>query len=117
MTDRVAVIRLRDFLLVTIQSELDDRAARALQESLLERAVLEAVRGVILDLSAVDVIDSYITRILSDISRAVRFLGAECILVGIRPAVAMTLVEMGLDLPDVRTARSLDVALSEKRMA
>jgi len=68
-------------------------------------------RGVILDVSAVEVIDSYITRILNDIGKSVRFMGAECYIVGIRPAVAMTLIEMGVELDSVNTALNLDLAL------
>ena len=68
-------------------------------------------RGVILDVSGVEIIDSYITRILNDIGKSVRFMGAECFIVGIRPAVAMTLIEMGVELDSVHTALNLDLAM------
>jgi rsbT antagonist protein RsbS len=105
------IIQIRGCLLVSIQTELHDRLALELQRSLMERVRALGVRGVILDVSLVEVIDSYITRILNDIGRSVRFMGADCYMVGIRPAVAMTLVEMGVELDAVSTALSLDAAL------
>ena len=107
------IIRIRGCLLVSIQIELHDRLALDLQESLMERVRLTDAKGVILDVSAVEVIDSYITRILNDIGKSVRFMGADCYMVGIRPAVAMTLVEMGVQLDAVSTALNLDAALEK----
>jgi rsbT antagonist protein RsbS len=94
----LAIIQIRNCLLVSIQTELHDRVALDLQEALM-------------DVSAVEIIDSYITRILNDIGKSVRFMGAECYIVGIRPAVAMTLIEMGVELDSVNTALNLDLAL------
>ena len=107
----LAIIQIRNCLLVSIQTELHDRLALDLQESLMERVRIADAIGVILDVSAVEVIDSYITRILNDIGKSVRFMGAECYIVGIRPAVAMTLIEMGVELDSVHTALNLDLAL------
>ena len=107
------IIQIRSCLLVSIQSELHDRLALELQTRLMERVRALGVRGVILDVSWVEVIDSYITRILNDIGKSVRFMGADCYMVGIRPAVAMTLVEMGVELDAVSTALSLDAALEK----
>jgi rsbT antagonist protein RsbS len=107
------IIQIRSCLLVSIQTELHDRLALELQTSLMERVRALGVRGVILDVSLVEVIDSYITRILNDIGKSVRFLGADCYMVGIRPAVAMTLVEMGVELDAVSTALNLDAALEK----
>jgi rsbT antagonist protein RsbS len=107
------IIQIRGCLLVSIQSELHDRLALELQTSLMERVRALAIKGVILDVSWVEVIDSYITRILNDIGKSVRFMGASCYMVGIRPAVAMTLVEMGVELDAVSTALNLDAALEK----
>jgi rsbT antagonist protein RsbS len=111
------IISVRGCLLVSIQTELHDRLALELRSALMERVRLEAIRGVILDVSWVEVIDSYITRILNDIGKSVRFMGADCYMVGIRPAVAMTLVEMGVELDAVSTALSLDAALEKIELA
>jgi rsbT antagonist protein RsbS len=107
------IIQIRGCLLVSIQSELHDRLALELQTSLMERVRALGIKGVILDVSWVEVIDSYITRILNDIGKSVRFMGADCYIVGIRPAVAMTLVEMGVELDAVSTALNLDAALEK----
>jgi rsbT antagonist protein RsbS len=111
MDQSLAIIQIRNCLLVSIQTELHDRLALDLQEALMERVRVTGAKGVILDVSAVEVIDSYITRILNDIGKSVRFMGAECYIVGIRPAVAMTLIEMGVELDSVNTALNLDLAL------
>jgi rsbT antagonist protein RsbS len=111
--EELPIIRIRSCLLVSIQTELHDQLALALQTSLMERVRTQGVRGVILDVSWVEVIDSYITRILNDIGKSVRFMGADCYMVGIRPAVAMTLVEMGVELDAVSTALNLDAALEK----
>jgi rsbT antagonist protein RsbS len=111
--DELPIIQIRNCLLVSIQTELHDRLALELQTSLMERVRAQGVKGVILDVSWVEVIDSYITRILNDIGKSVRFMGADCYMVGIRPAVAMTLVEMGVQLDAVSTALNLDAALEK----
>ena len=110
--ESLPIIQIRNCLLVSIQTELHDRLALGLQESLMERVRTTDAKGVILDVSAVEIIDSYITRILNDIGKSVRFMGAECYIVGIRPAVAMTLIEMGVELDSVSTALNLDLALA-----
>ena len=107
------IIEIRGCLLVSIQTELHDRLALELQTTLMQRVRAQGVKGVILDVSWVEVIDSYITRILNDIGKSVRFMGADCYMVGIRPAVAMTLVEMGVQLDAVSTALNLDAALEK----
>lgn len=113
MEQAIPIIQIRNCLLVSIQAELHDRAALDLQSDLMERVRTVGARGVILDVSSVEIIDSYITRILNDIGRSVRFMGAECYIVGIRPAVAMTLIEMGVELDSVFTALNLDLALEK----
>jgi rsbT antagonist protein RsbS len=109
----VPIIQIRGCLLVSIQTELHDRLALDLQASLMERVREVGAHGVVLDVSAVEVIDSYITRILNDIGKSVRYMGADCYIVGIRPAVAMTLIEMGVELDSVATALNLDLALEK----
>lgn len=113
MSQELPIIQIRNCLLVSIQTELHDRLALDLQAALMERVRSTGSRGVILDVSAVEIIDSYITRILNDIGKSVRFMGADCFIVGIRPAVAMTLIEMGVELDAVSTALNLDLALEK----
>ncbi len=113
----VPIIQIRNCLLVSIQIELHDRLALDLQAALMERVRESGAKGVVLDVSGVEIIDSYITRILNDIGRSVRFMGADCYLVGVRPAVAMTLVEMGVELDAVETALNLDLALARLEKA
>jgi len=113
MSQELPIIQIRNCLQVSIQTELHDRLALDLQAALMNRVRSTGSRGVILDVSAVEVIDSYITRILNDIGKSVRFMGADCCMVGIRPAVAMTLIEMGVELDAVDTALNLDLALEK----
>jgi rsbT antagonist protein RsbS len=109
----LAIIQIKNCLLVSIQTELHDRLALNLQAAIMERVRAVGAKGIILDVSAVEIIDSYITRILNDIGKSVRYMGAECYIVGIRPAVAMTLIEMGVELDSVNTALNLDLALEK----
>jgi rsbT antagonist protein RsbS len=113
LDQELPIIQIRNCLLVSIQTELHDHLALNLQEALMERVREVGARGVILDVSAVEIIDSYITRILNDIGKSVRYMGASCYIVGIRPAVAMTLIEMGVELDSVNTALNLDAALEK----
>jgi rsbT antagonist protein RsbS len=105
--DRIPVLKLGAYLLVTVQVDMHDRLAMALQDDLTERIVSAHARGVLIDISALDVVDSFIGRMLGNIASMSRILDAETVVVGMRPAVAITLVELGLSLPGVRTA--LDV--------
>lgn len=105
--DRVPVLKLGDLLLVSIQIDLDDQTALALQDDLSQRIVDTGARGVLIDISALEIVDSFIGRMLSTIASVSRVLDAETVVVGMRPAVAITLVELGLSLGGVRTA--LDV--------
>jgi rsbT antagonist protein RsbS len=112
MTDRVPILRIGDALLVTIQIELQDDTALQLQEDLSERIVADQARGVVIDISALEIVDSFIGRMLSTIASISRVLDAETVVVGMRPAVAITLVELGLYLEGVRTALNVERAFS-----
>ncbi len=96
-----------DFLLVTIQVDMHDRLAMALQDDLTTKIVQKSARGVLIDISALEIVDSFIGRMIGNISAIAKILDADTVIVGMQPAVAITLVELGMSLPGVRTA--LDV--------
>ncbi|MBB2912182.1 rsbT antagonist protein RsbS [Streptosporangium becharense] len=106
--DRVPILKLGDVLIVSIQIDLHDQSVLVLQEDLSEKVVETGARGVIIDISAVEIVDSFIGRMLATIAAISRMLDAETIVVGMRPAVAITLVELGLSLGGVRTALNLE---------
>ncbi|WP_211263853.1 STAS domain-containing protein [Streptosporangium amethystogenes] len=106
--ERVPILKLGDILIVSIQIDLQDMSVLALQEDLSERVVATGARGVIIDITAVEIVDSFIGRMLATIAAISRMLDAETIVVGMRPAVAITLVELGLSLGGVRTALNLE---------
>ncbi|MBG0828912.1 STAS domain-containing protein [Planomonospora sp. ID67723] len=106
--DRVPVLKLGDILIVSIQVDLQDQGVLALQEDLADAVVATGARGVIIDITAVEIVDSFIGRMLATIASISRMLDAETIVVGMRPAVAITLVELGLSLGGVRTALNLE---------
>lgn len=105
--ETIPIVRFADFLLVSIQVDMHDRLAMNLQNDLTSRVVSDHARGVLIDISAVEVVDSFIGRMLGNIAAMTRTLGAETVVVGMQPAVAITIVELGLELTDVHTA--LDV--------
>ena len=106
--ERIPILKLNDFLLVSIQVDMHDQLAMALQDDLTERVVRTQAHGVLVDISALDVVDSFIGRMLANIAAMSRVLDAETVVVGMRPAVAITLVELGLSLPGIRTALNVD---------
>ena len=105
--DRIPILRMGDFLLVTIQVDMHDRLAMTLQDDLTSRIEKTGAKGVLIDISALEMVDSFIGRMIANISGMSRILDAHTVLVGMQPAVAITLVELGLTLEGVRTA--LDV--------
>ena len=109
--DRVPVLKIGEILLVSIQIDLEDHTAMQLQDDLSHRIVETGAHGVIIDISALEIVDSFIGRMLSTIASVSRVLDAETVVVGMRPAVAITLVELGLSLKGVRTALNVDRAL------
>lgn len=106
--ESIPILRTSEFLLVTIQVDMHDRLAMALQEDLTDQIVRYHSRGVLIDISSLAVVDSFIGRMIGNIAAMSRVLDAETVVVGMRPAVAITLVELGLSLPGVRTALNVD---------
>jgi rsbT antagonist protein RsbS len=105
--DRIPILRMGEYLLVTIQVDMHDQLATTLQDELTARISKTGARGVLIDISSLDVVDSFIGRMLGSIATMSRILNAETVVVGMQPAVAITLVELGLPLNGIRTA--LDV--------
>jgi rsbT antagonist protein RsbS len=115
--ERIPILKMGDLLLVTIQVDMHDRIAMRLQDDLTERIVADHARGVLIDISSLEIVDSFIGRMLANIAAMSRVLDADTVVVGMRPAVAITLVELGLSLPDVRTALNVEqgIQLIERR--
>ena len=107
-TERIPILKMGDLLLVTIQVDMHDRIAMRLQDDLTKRIVSDHARGVLIDISSLEIVDSFIGRMLANIAAMSRVLDADTVVVGMRPAVAITLVELGLSLPDVRTALNVE---------
>ena len=109
--ERISVLRMGDVLIATIQQELTDQTALALQQDLTEMAATGA-RGVVIEISGVEIVDSFLARVLSEIAAATSMLAGRTVVAGMRPSVAITLVEMGLGLRGLETARSLEDAMA-----
>ena len=106
--ERIPILKLGDALLVTIQVDMHDRLARALEEDLTNKIVAVGAKGVLIDISALEIVDSFIGRMLDNIAAVSRMLDADTVVVGMRPAVAITLVELGLSLSGVKTALNVE---------
>ena len=109
--EKIPILRMAEFLLVTIQVDMHDRLAMALQDD-LTRAISESgARAVLIDISSLEMVDSFIGRMLANIAAMSRVLDAQTVVVGMQPAVAITLVELGLPLPGIRTALNVDAGM------
>ena len=106
--ERIPILQMGDFLLVTIQVDMHDQLAMTLQDDLSERISATSAKGVLIDISALDMVDSFIGRMIGNISGLSKIMDAETVLVGMQPAVAITLVELGLTLPGVSTALNVE---------
>ena len=109
--EKIPILKMGEYLLVTIQVDMHDRLAMALQDELTQTITKTEARGVLIDISSLDIVDSFIGRMLGNIAAMSRVLDAETVVVGMQPAVAITLVELGLSLPGVRTALNVDAGM------
>lgn len=110
--EHIPILKMGDILLVSIQVDMHDRLALALQNDLTEQIVRHRARGVLIDITALEMVDSFIGRTLGHMARMSKALGAETVIVGMQPAVAITLVELGLSLGDVRTALNVEAGMA-----
>lgn len=112
---RIPILKLQNYLLISIQVDLDDETAIHFQEDLLNQIYESGARGVVIDLTSVDIIDSFIAKVLGDVVTMSDLMGAKVVLTGIQPAVAMTLIDLGIHMQDVRTALNLEQGLVKLR--
>ncbi len=110
---RIPILKLYDFLLVSIQWELDDATALQFQEDLLKKIHESNSSGVVIDITSIDFIDSFIAKVLGDVVSMSKLMGAKVVITGIQPAVAITLIELGINLKDVFTALDLEKGLEK----
>jgi rsbT antagonist protein RsbS len=110
--ERIPILKMGSCLLVTVQVDMHDRLAMALQDDLTERIAATRASGVLIDISALEIVDSFIGRMLANIAAMARVLDARTVVVGMRPAVAITLVELGLSLPGVATALDVEKGMT-----
>jgi rsbT antagonist protein RsbS len=110
--EKIPILRMGRFLLVTIQVDMHDRLALQLQDDLTQRIVKDRAHGVLIDISSLEVVDSFIGRMISNIAAMASVLDARTVVVGMQPAVAITLVELGLSLQGVKTALNVDKGMA-----
>jgi len=110
--ERIPILKLEDILLVSIQVDMHDQLALTLQDDLTQKIVATRANAVLIDISALEMVDSFMGRMLGNIASMSRILDAQTVVVGMRPAVAITLVELGLSLPGIRTALNVDAGLA-----
>jgi rsbT antagonist protein RsbS len=115
--ERIPILQMGKFLLVTIQVDMHDRLAMTLQDDLTNRIVQTGAKGVLIDISSLEVVDSFIGRMISNIAAMSSVLDAQTVVVGMQPAVAITLVELGLSLPGVRTALNVEKGMELLRIS
>lgn len=109
--DRIPILKMGRYLLVTVQVDMHDRLALTLQEDLSNKIVETGARAVLIDISALELVDSFLGRMLANIAMIARLLDAQTVLVGMQPAVAITLVELGMELPGIRTALNVELGM------
>jgi rsbT antagonist protein RsbS len=117
MTENIPILKLDDLLLVSIQVDMHDRLALQLQDDLTQKISETGARGVLIDISSLEVVDSFIGRVLANISSMARVLDAHTVVVGMQPAVAITLVELGLSLEGIQTALNVSKGMALLRRA
>jgi rsbT antagonist protein RsbS len=115
--ERIPILKMGDYLLVTIQVDMHDRLALTLQEDLTARIVETRAQGVLIDISSLEMVDSFIGRMLSNIAAMAHVLGAETVVTGMQPSVAITLVELGLSMKGVRTALNVEKGMALLRVS
>ncbi|HEY1760596.1 MAG TPA: STAS domain-containing protein [Bryobacteraceae bacterium] len=115
--DRIPILKMGEFLLVTIQVDMHDRLALTLQDDLTAQIVKQKSRGVLIDISTLEMVDSFIGRMLGSIASMARLLGADTVVVGMQPSVAITLVELGLSMKGIRTALDVEKGMTALRAA
>jgi rsbT antagonist protein RsbS len=115
--DRIPILKMGEFLLVTIQVDMHDRLAIQLQEDLTDRIAATRARGVLIDISSLEIVDSFIGRMLGNIAGMSQVLGADTVVTGMQPSVAITLVELGLSLKGVRTALNVERGMALLRVS
>ena len=115
--ERIPILKMGEFLLVTIQVDMHDRLAMALQDDLTSQIVKQRARGVLIDISTLEMVDSFIGRMLGSIASMARLLDADTVVVGMQPSVAITLVELGLSMKGIRTALDVEKGMSALQSA
>ena len=115
---RIPIIKIRDYLIVSIQVDMHDRLALQLQTQILEEIYRTGAKGVLIDISTLEMVDSFIGRVLSGMASMASIMDAAVVIVGMQPAVAITLVELGLEMPGVDTALNMELGMEmlEKRL-
>ena len=113
--ERIPILKMGEYLLVTIQVDMHDRLALTLQDDLTQQIVKHQAHGVLIDISALEMVDSFIGRMLSNIANMARLLDAETVVVGMQPSVAITLVELGLPMKGIRTALDVEKGMEGLR--
>jgi rsbT antagonist protein RsbS len=115
--ERIPILKMGEFLLVTIQVDMHDRLALTLQDDLTEQIVRHKAKGVLIDISTLEMVDSFIGRMLGSIAGMARLLDAETVVVGMQPSVAITLVELGLSMQGIRTALDVEKGMTALKVA
>jgi rsbT antagonist protein RsbS len=110
---RIPILKLREYLLISIQWELDDQTAMQFQEDLLNKIHETGAKGIVIDLTSIEIIDSFIAKVIGDVVSMSNLMGAKVVLTGLQPAVAITLVDLGIHLSGVPTALDLEKGLEK----